>query len=145
MSALKPASTLWLVRHELRLSFRDWQAMITAGNRRRFSGAMLILVLVGLALHLPAYAIVARFGGDGVNPDKATLISVSLIVLLYLSLLLSQAMESVTRSLYSRGDLDLVLSSPVAPRRLFSVRIAHQRHADRADGGGSFRAASSTC
>lgn len=123
MRTLTPASTLWLVRHELRLSFRDWQAMITAGNRRRFSGAMLILVLFGLALHLPAYAVVARFAGDGVNPDKATLISVSLIVLLYLSLLLSQAMEAVTRSLYSRGDLDLVLSSPVAPRRLFSVRI----------------------
>ena len=33
-------------------------------------------------------------------------------------------MESVTRSLYSRGDLDLVLSSPVPPRRLFAVRIA---------------------
>lgn len=118
-----PASTLWLVRHELRLSFRDWQAMITAGNRRRFSGALFVLACLGIALHLPAYAIVARFGADGVNPDKTTLISVSLIVLLYVSLLLSQAMEAVTRSLYSRGDLDLVLSSPVAPRRLFSVRI----------------------
>jgi ABC-2 type transport system permease protein len=33
-------------------------------------------------------------------------------------------MESVTRTLYARGDLDLVLSSPVKPARLFSVRIA---------------------
>ena len=123
MTALSPVSTLWLLRHELRLSFRDWQAMITGGNRRRFSGAVFILLCLGIAFHLPAYAIVARFGADGVNPDKATLISVSLIVLLYVSLLLSQAMEAVTRSLYSRGDLDLVLSSPVASRRLFSVRI----------------------
>jgi ABC-2 type transport system permease protein len=33
-------------------------------------------------------------------------------------------MESVTRAFYARADLDLILSSPVAARRLFSVRIA---------------------
>jgi ABC-2 type transport system permease protein len=37
--------------------------------------------------------------------------------------MLSQAMESVTRAFYARGDLDLVLSSPAAARRLFAVRI----------------------
>jgi ABC-2 type transport system permease protein len=114
---------LWLAGHELRLAWRDWRAMVTAGNRRRFSTALVVLAVVGLALHIPAYAIVARFGEDGLDPGKSELISVSLIVLLYISLLLSQAMESVTRSLYSRGDLDLVLSSPVPPRRLFAVRI----------------------
>ena len=118
------ASIWWLARHELRLAFRDWRSMITAGNKRRFSSALIVLAIVGLALHLPAWAIVGRFGEDGAIPDKATLVSVSVILLLYCSLLLSQAMESVTRSLYSRGDLDLVLSSPVAPRRLFAVRIA---------------------
>ena len=30
----------------------------------------------------------------------------------------------MTRTLYSRGDLDLVLSSPVRPKKLFAVRIA---------------------
>ena len=38
--------------------------------------------------------------------------------------MLSQALESVTRAFYARADLDLILSSPVAARRLFSVRIA---------------------
>jgi ABC-2 type transport system permease protein len=33
-------------------------------------------------------------------------------------------MESVTRAFYSRSDLDLILSSPIVARRLFSVRIA---------------------
>ena len=54
---------------------------------------------------------------------RATLFSVSVVILLYCSLLLSQAMETVTRSLYTRGDLDLVLSSPVPPEQLFFVRI----------------------
>ena len=114
----------WLAHHELRLAWRDWRSMVTAGNKRRFSTTLIIFAVVGLALHVPTWAIVARFGDEGILPDKETLATVSLIVLLYISLLLSQAMESVTRALYSRGDLDLVLSSPVAPARLFAVRIA---------------------
>src|SRR5258707_2031035 len=38
--------------------------------------------------------------------------------------MMSQAMESVTRAFYARSDLDLILSSPVASRRVFAVRIA---------------------
>jgi len=38
--------------------------------------------------------------------------------------MMSQAMESVTRAFYARSDLDLILSSPVAARRAFAVRIA---------------------
>ncbi len=120
----RPGSVLWLTSHELRLAWRDWLSMVTAGNRRRLSTAVTVLVVIGLLLHLPAWAIVARFAKDGVAPDKTSLVSVSLIVVLYISLLVSQAMESVTRTLYARGDLDLVLSSPVSPRRLFAVRIA---------------------
>ena len=45
-------------------------------------------------------------------------------VLLAWSLLISQAMESVTRAFYARSDLDLILSSPAAARKIFAVRIA---------------------
>ncbi len=119
----RQVSLLWLAVHELRLSWRDWQMMMTAGNRRNFSTALVILAAIGVGLHMPAYAVVGHFGQDGVPINKSTLFTVSLVVVLYVSLLLSQAMEAVTRTLYSRGDLDLVLSSPVTPLRLFSVRI----------------------
>ena len=39
-------------------------------------------------------------------------------------LMVSQAMESMTRAFYSRADLDLILASPVAAHKLFAVRIA---------------------
>lgn len=121
---IRPGSVAWLTRHELTLAWRDWRSMVTAGSRRSLTTALTIIVLIGLALHLPAWAMVARFAEDSVVPDKASLVSISMIVVLYASLLLSQAMEQVTRSLYARGDLDLVLSSPVPPQRLFAVRIA---------------------
>ena len=124
MSGKPPPGLLWLARHELRLAWRDWRAMITAGGRRNLAVAAAVLALVMVLLHLPAYAVVGGFAGEGVSPDRATLFTVSLVVLLYVSLLLSQAMETVTRSLYARGDLDLVLSSPTPPGRIFAVRIA---------------------
>ena len=36
---------------------------------------------------------------------------------LSLALMISQAMESVTRAFYARSDLDLILTSPVSPRK----------------------------
>ncbi|HVZ13526.1 MAG TPA: permease [Bauldia sp.] len=123
MARAKEPSLGWLARNELRLSWRDWQAMITAGNKRSLGTALTVLLVVGLVLHLPAYAMLGPVGKAGIHEDVASLISVSLIVVLYTSLLLAQAMETVTRTLYSRGDLDLVMSSPVSPRRLFAVRI----------------------
>ena len=44
-------------------------------------------------------------------------------MLLAWSLLVSQAIELVTRVFYSRSDLDLILTSPVSPQKIFSVRI----------------------
>jgi ABC-2 type transport system permease protein len=38
--------------------------------------------------------------------------------------MLSQAMESVTRAFYARGDLEMIRTSPAATARLFAVRIA---------------------
>src|SRR6266853_1632933 len=95
------ASIPWLALHEFRLAWRDWRSMITAGDRRRFSRALIVLVLVALSLHLPAWAIVARYGDVGDDPGIEQLISVSVIIVLYLSLLLSQSLEQVTRTLYS--------------------------------------------
>lgn len=113
----------WLARHELRLSWRDWVSLMTAGKRRRFRIALLAgLFFLGF-MHLLAYAMVGRFGPAGLNPDKTTLVVVTGSALLFWSLMLSQAMEMVTRAFYARADLDLLLSSPVSPRKVFAVRV----------------------
>lgn len=56
-------------------------------------------------------------------PDKRTLVMLTATLVLSWSLMLSQAMEAVTRAFYSRADFDLVLSSPVSAWRFFAVRI----------------------
>ena len=59
---------------------------------------------------------------SGVVIDKPTLVLVSGMGLLFWTVTLSQALESVTRVYYARSDLDLILSSPASSRRLFAVR-----------------------
>jgi ABC-2 type transport system permease protein len=56
--------------------------------------------------------------------DKSTLIVISATIFLAWALILSQAIESVTRVFYARADLDLIMSSPVKLNNIFSVRIA---------------------
>jgi ABC-2 type transport system permease protein len=118
------ATLRWFAGHELRLAWRDWLSMMTAGKRGRERTLAIALTVFAVFMHLIAYVIVARYAAVGVDPDKATLIAVTGSVVLSFSLMLSQGMESVTRAFYARSDLDLILSSPVAARRVFAVRIA---------------------
>ena len=119
----QPGTLVWLASHELRLGWRDWIAMMRAGRRNRARNLAIALIIFAGFMHLLAYSMVGRYAGSRIEPDKATLVLVTGIMLLTWSLLLSQAIELVTRLFYSRSDLDLIRTSPVSPQKLFSVRI----------------------
>jgi ABC-2 type transport system permease protein len=119
---LRPASLPWFARHELGLFWRDWTGMMTAGRRTRSVVLVAVLVAATLLLHLLANALVGPWLAAGVRPDKPTLVLLTGGGLLFWTVMLSQALESVTRAYYARADLDLILSSPAPARRLFAVR-----------------------
>jgi ABC-2 type transport system permease protein len=118
----QPTSLAWFARHEFALFWRDFAGMMTAGRRRRGVVLAVVLSVAALLLHLVASAIVGRWLAGGVAPDKPTLVLLTGGGLLFWSVMLSQALESVTRAYYARSDLDLILSSPASARRLFAVR-----------------------
>jgi ABC-2 type transport system permease protein len=118
------AELSWFARHEIRLAWREWLAMMTAGRRGRKRGAIIGLIVFAAIMHLPAYAVIGRFADLEAPLDKSTLIVITATILLAWALMLSQAIESVTRVFYARADLDLIMSSPVALANIFSVRIA---------------------
>jgi len=114
----------WFARHEIRLAWREWLAMMTGGRRGRKRRAVIGLIAFAAIMHLPAYAVVGRFADLKAPLDKSTLIVMSASIFLAWALMLSQAIESVTRVFYARADLDLIMSSPVRLNNVFSVRIA---------------------
>jgi len=117
------ADLTWFARHEIRLAWREWLAMMTGGRRKRNRAVIGLLVFAAI-LHLPAYAVVGRFADLQMPLDKSSLIVLSASIFLAWALMLSQAIESVTRVFYARADLDLIMSSPVKLTNIFSVRIA---------------------
>jgi ABC-2 type transport system permease protein len=119
---LSPGTTAWFARHESRLAWRDWLSMMTAGRRERLRRVVVAIVVFAIFMHFVAYWMVGRYADAAV--DKSTLVTITATVLLSWLLMVSQAMESMTRAFYSRSDLDLILASPVAADKLFAVRIA---------------------
>ncbi|MBS0247226.1 MAG: permease [Proteobacteria bacterium] len=119
----EPATMAWLASHELRLGWRDLTSLVTAGGRRRRNAIIAIVVFV-VAMHAFANWVVKNYATIDIGADPVTLITISSTLLLSWALLLSQAMESVTRIFYTRSDLDLILTSPVSARKVFAVRMA---------------------
>ena len=115
------ADLTWFARHEIRLAWREWLAMMT-GARKKRTRAVIGLLLLAAILHLPAYAVIGCFADLQAPLDKPTLIVLTATIFLAWALMRSQAIESVTRVFYARADLDLIMSSPVRLNNIFSVR-----------------------
>ena len=119
----QPATLTWFARHEMCLLWRNWLSLMTAGKRSREPVLVIVAVVFAVLIHLLAYYLIAPVARAGISPDKTTLVVLTGGAFLSCSLMLSQAMESVTRAFYTRADLDLILSSPASARRVFAVRM----------------------
>lgn len=121
---IRPGTIGWFALHETRLAWRDWLSLLTAGHRRRVRTVVLAFIAFLIFAHGLAWLMLAapeRLSGVA---DIHVLTVITAMLLAAWSMMLSQAMESVTRAFYARGDLDLILASPAAASRLFAVRIA---------------------
>ena len=80
MAMIRPGTALWFARHEARLAWRDWIAMMTAGRReRRWKVAIGFAVFV-ILMHAVAYSVVGRFAGA--TADKPMLVAITASLLL---------------------------------------------------------------
>ena len=76
-------------------------------------------------MHAVACYVVGGFAAA--VPDRQLLLAITSTLLLSWLLMVSQAMESMTRAFYARADLDLILASPVRRRKSLRVRIGDRR------------------
>jgi len=114
-----PGSALWLLRHDLRLAGREFRS----GGRRQVRAARYVMGAAILLLHLFGFLaapILARVHDD----DRGTaLLTLSVALAGAFALFLSKAVSEATDALFQRGDLDLLLSSPLPTRRVLFVRL----------------------
>ncbi len=120
MRRLVPAgSFVWLVVHDLRLNWRRFADLFGGGlgSRALVIAAAGLLVLHALAW--PAVAFIAPFvAGD--SPESRLLIGGGLVAIA--CWMFAQGLFAATRTLYDRGDLDLLYGSPVSPRRILAAK-----------------------
>jgi ABC-2 type transport system permease protein len=118
-----PGSWLWLARHEGRLAWRDLRYLMTGGGRWRGRNVAIVFILLAIGLHMIAFGVVGRHAGMTLDVGTRGFTNITGSLLLIFFLLLSQALEQVTRLFYGRGDLDLFRSSPASLHRIFVIRV----------------------
>lgn len=116
-----PGSSLWLLRHELRLAW--YGAAINKGGRRRMGWASIaVWLLAWTTLHVLAFVVLRKVPPGGVM-DARLAIPATLTLLAVATFMLSSALTGSVKALFERGDLDLLLSSPLSSRSIFTVRL----------------------
>uniref|UniRef100_UPI0035B36AEA hypothetical protein n=1 Tax=Rhodoblastus sp. TaxID=1962975 RepID=UPI0035B36AEA len=106
-----------LIRHDLTISWRRMRAFLRAESNVR---ALVVLGLASAALHLCAWPLAGGLLSLAARDGAVTLNGLGFVIIL--PWLLSQGLTGATRALYSRGDLDLLLSAPLPPRRILASR-----------------------
>lgn len=119
-----PGSAGWLLRHELRLAWYNASSSKSKGGVRRPGfGTIATIALVWLALHVVGWFVMGNLGRMA-SSDPRVLLVVSAMLLASATFMLSSAIKSSVLTLFERGDLDLLLSSPLPSRSIFTVRLA---------------------
>ena len=116
-----PGSGRWLLRHELRMAW--YGAAVNAGGRRRLGWASIAVWTVAwVLLHVGAFFVLREVGPAGAaDPRLAIPATVALVAVA--TFMLSSSLKASVIALFERGDLDLLLSSPLPSRSVFTVRL----------------------
>jgi ABC-2 type transport system permease protein len=112
--SLTPGSIPWLLAHELKLSYRA-----RAKGRRTLYIVAAVIAGLMLAVGLPLGLYLRHLS---LRETPGLLMTLDLILLVVFTLILSQTLTMAVIGFYQRGDLDLLLSSPLPPQRTLTVR-----------------------
>jgi ABC-2 type transport system permease protein len=114
-----PGTVPWLVLHELRLMLR------TTGSK---NPALFIALVSIMWIIVHVVAVFAMFGLEAASKQGGLKwptwlpIAAGVTFWVMFTLAFSQTMAHAVNAFFTRGDLDLLLSSPIAPRTVLAVR-----------------------
>lgn len=115
-----PGGVLFLLSHEMLLTWRNFRATGKGRNVRRAIFYTFVTAFLGFGGYWAA-RILSEF-----QPEATPLMlgAIGAVFVILFSFMLAQALMLITESLYQRGDLDLLLASPVPAWRVLIVRMS---------------------
>lgn len=118
---LVPGSFKWLVANEVRLNWRRFAGMLGQAGK---VPPLAIAALAGVIAHVLAWPVVAALGpiADGTARSGADAWPLAGILLAVFCWMIAQSLFGAIRTLYDRGDLDLLLGSPLPAVRIFAAK-----------------------
>jgi ABC-2 type transport system permease protein len=102
----------WLLRHELRIAWR--------GTGSQFQLLGILLALFWVIGHVIGLAVMKNL--SLATLDGSGMLIAGLLFWFVVTLMLAGAITLAVNALYDRGDLDLLMSAPLATRTVFTVR-----------------------
>ena len=117
---LPPGSVAWLLAAEVRLGLRGMAGKRGASTSKIVLVLISLFVLSGVIFGGLALGFLASRWPLPITPLSALIVDAACVALF--TLMLSQTINLAVQALYERGDLDLLLSSPVKPRVVLTVR-----------------------
>lgn len=125
MSA-RAGSTPWLLKHEIRMFFFNFSfgSKKKAAKRGIGKGSAALWIGVFAVIHVLAFTLLRKIGGAGLQAPHSVVMGLTGLFAAAFSLMMSSALRASVEVLFERGDLDLLLSSPLSSRGIFSVRLA---------------------
>lgn len=116
----RPGSFLWLLRHDVRLGWRGFAEVFG----RAGAWTMALAIAAGaVVLHAIAWPI-AQWAGPFVHGEQALRAPFVAVVTCAFMWMLAQSLFGAARTLYNRGDLDLLLGSPLPRSRVLAAKAA---------------------
>jgi len=114
----KPGSAVWLLQHELRMF---WFNNGRRTNRRNWLAP--VLVAGWLGLHGLAYFLLHDMPDVPAPVVQFVAMAATVLLVVLATFMFSSGLKASVDSLFERGDVDLLLSSPLPSRSIFTVRL----------------------
>jgi ABC-2 type transport system permease protein len=122
----RAGSAWWLLKHEVRMlyfgaGFGSKKGVAVRGMSKK-SIAMWVLMMV--AMHALAFSLMRKLPDGSAQVPHVLVMVLTAAFLMLSTLMLAQGLKASVEVLFERGDMDLLLSSPLSSRSIFIVRLA---------------------
>ncbi|MEZ5817320.1 MAG: hypothetical protein R3D44_09580 [Hyphomicrobiaceae bacterium] len=116
-----PGTFRWLVAHDVRL---NWRRFVDVFGGAIASRAFLVLCCGAVLVHAVAWPMAPRIAEyvNGADTTPESRLAIGGLLVCIASWMIAQGLFTSTRTLYDRGDLDLLYGSPLAPRRILAAK-----------------------